>query len=60
MQFEEIVKYCLANPSFFKRSKYTLAKVLNIDVALAEKARKSARKILLINNISSTLKTSLN
>jgi predicted phosphodiesterase len=51
MTFETIVKYCLANPSFFKRSKHELAKVLQVDVVLAEKARKQARKILLKNNI---------
>lgn len=51
MKFEEVVKYCLANPSFFKRSKVELAKVLNVEVSLAEKARKQARRILLKNNI---------
>ena len=51
MKFEEVVKYCLANPSFFKRSKHELAKVLKVDVSLAEKARKQARVILSKNNI---------
>ena len=51
MTFEEIVKYCLANPSYFKRSKLRLAKVLNIEVSLADKARKKARQILTDNNI---------
>jgi predicted phosphodiesterase len=51
MKFEDVVAYCLANPSFFKRSKHELAKVLSVDVNLAEKARKQARAILSKNNI---------
>ena len=51
MKFEEVVQYCLANPSYFKRSKTELARVLNVEVSLAEKARKYARRILLKNNI---------
>lgn len=51
MTFEEVIKYCLANPTFFKRSKVELANVLKIEVSLAEKARKQARQILIKNNI---------